>query len=207
MNVNERVLSLLLCDKLIMSNSIQRLVIYTDKVIRVNVKTLKSHEVIDQVVKAEETVAHDEELHLIQIKLAAWTLISTYTDYKQSVNWMWRTSDNKNARFSAAWSVERWLRHRDISKQVHTDALMIATQVNDYRKGEVVKKLSQAIQCNWLVKIKRRMQVQYQVEQKNNSMHDNNNDRNAKPEWGTERKEKESIDRFAFITERTCKGL
>jgi len=71
MNVNERVLSLLLCDKLIMSNSIQRLVIYTDKVIRVNVKTLRSHEVIDQVVKAEETVAHGEELHLIQIKLAA----------------------------------------------------------------------------------------------------------------------------------------
>lgn len=51
------------------------------------------------------------------------------------------------------------------------------------------------------------MQVQYQVEQKNNSMLDNNNDRNAKPEWGTERKEKGSIDRFAFITERTCKGL
>ncbi len=71
MNVNERVLLLLLRDKLIMSNSIQRLVIYTDKVIRVNVKTLRSHEVIDQVVKAEETVAHDEELHLIQIKLAA----------------------------------------------------------------------------------------------------------------------------------------
>jgi len=102
---------------------------------------------------------------------------------------------------------ERWLRHRDISKQVHTDALMIATQVNDHRKGEIVKRLSQAIQCNWLMKIKRRMQVQYQVEQKNNSMLDNNNDRNAKPEWGTERKEKGSIDRFAFITERTCKGL
>jgi hypothetical protein len=50
------------------------------------------------------------------------------------------------------------------------------------------------------------MQVQYQVEQKNNSMLDNNNDRNAKPEWGT-KKEKGSIDRFAFITERTCKGL
>jgi hypothetical protein len=32
------------------------------------------------------------------------------------------------------------------------------------------------------MKIKRRMQVQYQVEQKNNSMLDNNNDRNAKPE-------------------------
>ena len=71
MCVNRRVSSLLLRDKLIVSNSIQRIAIYTDKVTRVDVRTLISYEVVDQVVKTEEVVAHGKELHSIQIKLAA----------------------------------------------------------------------------------------------------------------------------------------
>lgn len=54
-----------------MSNSIQRIAVYTDKVTKADVKTLISREVVDRVLKAEEAVAHGEELHLIQIKLAA----------------------------------------------------------------------------------------------------------------------------------------
>lgn len=71
MCVNGRVSSLQLRDKPIVSNSIQRIAIYIEKVTRADFKTLISREVVDRVVKAEEAVAHGEELHPIQIKLAA----------------------------------------------------------------------------------------------------------------------------------------
>ena len=71
MCVNGRVSLLLLRDKSIVSNSIQRIAIYADKVGRADVKTLRSRGVIDRVVKAEEAVAYGEKLYPIQIKLAA----------------------------------------------------------------------------------------------------------------------------------------
>jgi len=76
MCVDGRVSSLLLRDRPIVSNSVQRIAIYTGKATRADVKTLISREVLDRVVKAEEAVAHGEKLHPIQIKLATWTLVS-----------------------------------------------------------------------------------------------------------------------------------
>lgn len=71
----------------------------------------------------------------------------SHTGYEQSVDQWWRTSDNENARSPAAQSVGRRLRHRKPSRQVHTNALVAATQVKDYTKGGFVQRLSQAIQC------------------------------------------------------------
>ena len=71
MCVNGRVSLLLFRDKSIVSNSIQRIAIYADKVSRADVKTLRSREVVDRIIKAKEAVAHSEKLYPIQIKLAA----------------------------------------------------------------------------------------------------------------------------------------
>ncbi len=83
-------------------------------------------------------VAHDEELHPIQIEAGhmnlGFSLTPAMNDQKR------RTSGHKNAKSSATQLGERWLRHREISRQVHTDTLVAATQVNKYMKGGFVKR-------------------------------------------------------------------
>ncbi len=69
MCVNERVSLLSLRDKPEQHHS-KRFAVYADEVARADVKTLRSCEIIDRVVKAEETVAHGKKIHPIQIKLA-----------------------------------------------------------------------------------------------------------------------------------------
>lgn len=78
--------------------------------------------------------------------------------------------------------------------------------MNNYTKNEFVKRLFQAIRRQWLVKIKRRIQVQRQVKQKNNSKFDNNNDENAKPGEGT-RKGKERTNRQIYIHRNKAKRI
>jgi len=110
------------------------------KAVKKNVKTPRSRKDVDRVVRAEETVAHGKNLHPNQTKLAARTLV-----LQQPKNRRRRTSGNEIAKFTAAKSGGRQLRHKEASRQLYTGVSLAATPVNSYTKGEFVKRLFQAI--------------------------------------------------------------
>lgn len=64
---------------------------------------------------------------------------STHTGYESPVDRRRRTSGNEITRSPAAGSGSRQLRHREASRQVHTDAPLAATQMNNYTKGDLSK--------------------------------------------------------------------
>lgn len=55
---------------------------------------------------------------------------------------------NKMTRFPAAGSDSGQLKYRETSRQAHTDALLAATQMNSYTKGELVRRLTQVVRDN-----------------------------------------------------------
>ena len=93
-----------------------------------------------------------------------WSLI--HTRYKRSVDQRPRTSGKRDIRSSAAKSGSGQLKHKETCRLIQTHAPLAATQVSNYTKGELVRRLIQVVRGKLISEDKKREAVSVLNEKK-----------------------------------------
>jgi len=110
-------------------------------------KTLGSREIVDQ---AANSAVHKAKNSLMP-SISSWPhelWFSTHTGYERSEGGRRKTRGNENTWSPIAQSGSRKLRHREVSRQIHTDAHSAGPQLNTGTKGEFVGRMVRAILCH-----------------------------------------------------------